>query len=1000
MKVNGKYYWGATPIHRRCLNKYQIAYFVSEYIFCGMMKKLFFVYFLFATATAAAQPNQDRATAWADSVLNSLTPDQRIAQLMVLRLTSYDFKAKTPLYFDSLIKSMVKKYNVGGICLFQGSAVKLGSMVNELQQMAQTPLMVCIDGEWGVGMRLFDSVQALPRQMMLGAVEDQNIVYQYGRLVARQCKRLGVTVNYAPVVDINNNPENPVINERSFGEDKYKVATYGIAYMKGMQDNGIMACAKHFPGHGDVSVDSHFDLPVINKSRQQLDSLELYPFREIFKAGVGSAMIAHLYIPAIDSSANRATSISKKNVTDLMRNELGYQGLTFTDAIEMQGVQKFFPGGEASVQSIIAGNDMLCLPTDVDQTIKKIKEAIDNGTLSWNDINYHCRRVLLAKHQYGGEKITPVDLVNITRDLNQGLSDMKKLVAENAITLLRKKDESLFPLTVADKGKIAFVGVGATGENDLSKRLKAAYGAAIFYFDYKQTKARAASLLSQLKGYNKVIIGVHNYSRKPENNFSLPAPALELIQKLQQNTNCATFVFGNPYAIKNFCSAANLVACYEDDAIIQNAAADFLSGKFSAKGKLPVTVCEQYTFGSGITSGFFLPRKKSNSFHLIDSLAKNAIAKRATPGCVIMAVKDGRIAYHKAFGNFNYDTLAPISVSSVYDMASVTKMCATTIAVMKLFEQGKISLNKPVGEYLPSVKGAGKENLLVKDLLLHQAGLVPFIPFYKEVIDDAGRVRQDIFSEKKSDSFSIEVAANLYMRKEWTDTIFNRILKSPLGLPGKYVYSDNDFIFLAKIVEAITGTTLDKFVYKEFYRPMNLSTAGFKPTAFMPVKNIAPSENEPVFRNQLIHGHVHDPGAAMLGGVAGHAGLFSNAYDMAVIMQMLLNGGTFNGKRYLQKETINTFTAYHNTNSRRGLGFDKPEKDNDKSEEPYPCKSASAASFGHSGFTGTFVWADPTNNLVYVFLSNRLTPDGTNNKLLKMNVRTEILEAFYKVFAQ
>ena len=334
------------------------------------MKKIILLFLAFSFAkNSHAQSNASKAEAWADSALKTLSEDERIAQLMILRLSSYDFKTKTPLYFDSLVAQKVKQYNIGGICLFQGAPAKLAAIVNNLQGMAKTPLMVCIDGEWGVGMRLFDDVQALPHQMMLGAVQDKNIIYQYGKLVAEQCKKLGITVNYAPVVDINNNPNNPVINDRSFGEDKYKVAAYGIEYMKGMQDAGVMACAKHFPGHGDVAVDSHLDLPVINKTMQQLDSLELYPFKEIFDAGVGSVMVAHLYIPAIDSTANRATSISKKNVAGLMRNELGYQGLTFTDALEMQGVQKFFPGGEASVQSIIAGNDMLCLPTDVEQTI-------------------------------------------------------------------------------------------------------------------------------------------------------------------------------------------------------------------------------------------------------------------------------------------------------------------------------------------------------------------------------------------------------------------------------------------------------------------------------------------------------------------------------------------------------------------------------------------------------------------------------------------------------
>ena len=574
------------------------------------MMRYIFLFFLFSiNIIGKAQNYPTKAVTWADSVLNSLNEEQRIAQLMVLRLSSYDFKTKTPIYFDSLVAEKIKQYNIGGICLFQGGPVKLAGIVNNLQGLAKTPVMVCIDAEWGVGMRLFDSVQSLPKQMMLGALQDKKIIYQYGKLVAEQCKRLGITVNYAPVVDVNNNSNNPVINDRSFGEDKYKVAAYGIEYMKGMQDAGVMACAKHFPGHGDVAVDSHLDLPVIKKSMAQLDSLELYPFKEIFKAGVGSVMIAHLYIPAIDSTPNRATSISRKNVTDLMRNQLGYNGLTFTDALEMQGVQKFFPGGEASVQSIIAGNDMLCLPTDVEGTIRKVKDAIANKQLSWDDINYHCKRVLLAKYQYGGEKIAPINAENITIDLNKGVPEMKKLVAENAITLLNKKDNSFFPLMKGDSAKIAFIGIGLSGENDFAKRLKADFNADFFYFDYKQSSSRITSLVAQLKKYKQVIIGIHNYSRKPENNFGISATAIDLVNQLQEKTSSATFIFGNPYSIKNFCNALNLVACYEDDPIIQNAAADFLLGKFSAKGKLPVTVCEQYKFGSGIT-GFFLPQTK------------------------------------------------------------------------------------------------------------------------------------------------------------------------------------------------------------------------------------------------------------------------------------------------------------------------------------------------------------------------------------------------------
>lgn len=953
--------------------------------------------------------NNTAAQAWADSVYNTLTEDQRIAQLMVVRLS--ERTANGIAYYDKKVGELVKQYNIGGVCLFQGGPTWQANAVNRLQAMAQTPILMCIDGEWGLGMR-FDSVTALNKQMMLGAVQDPSIIYQYGRLVGEQCKRAGIQVNYAPVVDVNNNPNNPVINDRSFGEDRFKVAQYGIQYMKGMQDVGVMACAKHFPGHGDVAVDSHYDLPVINKNRGQLDSLELYPFREIFKAGIGSAMVAHLYIPAIDNTANRATSISANNVTGLLRNQLNFQGLTFTDALEMQGVRKYFPDGAASAESLIAGNDMLCLPGDVPLALAKIKAAIKKKRLSWDDIALRCKKVLMAKYVYGLNRVQPVSLNNLWADLNKGIDAMKKTVAENAITLLQKQDDTFFPLQAVQQSpaaakEVAYVGIGLSADNAFAKRMRNAYNADVFYFNYKQDAGRILSMVELIKKrYKKVVIGVHSYARVPANNFGISKSAVGLITQLQQQTNAITFVFGNPYAIKNFCDAKNIVACYEDDEITQHAAADMLEGKIVPKGKLPVTVCDAYQYGAGIAlaSGFFLPRTNPDEVGLdlvelnkIDSLAKNAIANGATPGCVILVVKHGQIAYFKPFGKLSYDEPVPVTTETIYDMASVTKICATTLAIMKLYEQGKINLSKSLGDYLPWVRGSNKENLTLEKILLHEAGLVAFIPFYKETIGVDGAPLPGFYSTTPSDSFAVRVAQDMYMRTAWRDTLYQRILQSPMSAVGKYVYSDNDFIFLGKIAEAVSGQPLDEFVRDEFYRPLGLSATGFKPRDNFPFLRIAPTEQEKAFRQQLLRGDVHDPGAAMFGGVAGHAGLFSDAYGMAVVMQMLLNGGTFNNKRYLQAETIHYFNTYRSATSRRGLGFDKPERDNATRPDPYPCASASPLTFGHTGFTGTCAWADPAKDLVFVFLSNRVNPaGGDNKKLLNMNVRPQIHEAIYK----
>lgn len=971
------------------------------------MKKFLAAICLLASVNTFSQ-SSDKSKIWADSIYKSLSNDERIAQLMVVRLSTYDSKTKQAIFYDDKVSELVKKYNIGGICVFQGSPVKQADIINKLQAQAKTPILMCIDAEWGVGMRMIDSILPLPRQMMLGAMQDASVVYQYGKLVGEQCKRVGLQVNYAPVVDVNNNPNNPVINDRSFGEDKYKVANYGIQYMKGMQDAGVMACAKHFPGHGDVDVDSHYDLPVINKTVAQLDSLELYPFRQIFNAGIGSVMIAHLFIPAIDNTANRATSLSPQNINGLLRNNIGYQGLTFTDALEMQGVKKFYPDGEASVQSLIAGNDMLCLPGDVPLAIEKVNDAIKAGKLTWADIELHCKKVLQAKYQYGLNNYQPINTVNLTADLNAGIPEMRRLVAENAITLVARKDDSFFPLGNWNNNKpndVAFVVVGTKKENALALRMKKDYNAAVLYAeDNVKSKDDIDAFIKKLGAYKKIVIGLHEMGRNAASNFSISPLAVSLVNQLQEKTNSIILQFGNAYAAKNWCNAKNLVICYEDDEIVQNTAADMLQGKIPFKGVLPVTVCKEFTYGKGIVT---VKKKTSNNqwgldlarISKIDSIANDAIEKQAAPGCVVLIVKDGRIAFEKAYGSYEYNHAENMDIASVFDMASVTKICATTISIMKLYDEGKVDLKKKLGDYLPIVRGTNKEHLLISKILLHQAGLVAYIPFYKQTIDSSGVPLPGIYAEKKKTGYSARVANNMYLADAWQDSIQQKILKSPLGPEDKYVYSDNDFIYLGKIVEELSGLTLDNYVRKAFYAPMGLTDIGFKPTQRMPLSRVVPTEQEKIFRRQLIRGDVHDPGAAMMGGVAGHAGLFSTAYDIAAVMQMLMDGGLYNGKRYLQQETVELFTKYQSSISRRGYGFDKPEKDNDKRAEPYPTLSASGQAFGHTGFTGTCTWADPERKLVYVFLSNRVNPDGSNT-LLKMNVRPKIHETIYQAIIE
>ena len=920
---------------------------------------------------------------------------------MVIRLS-----AQTPggaVFYDSAVEADIKKYDIGSVCLFQGNPVRQVNFINHFQQITRTPLMFCIDAETGLGMRMYDSVMKFPDQLTIGAIQDSDLVYGIGRAIGEQCRRAGIQVNYAPVVDINNNPDNPVINFRSFGEDKYKVALFGTKMMQGIQDAGVMACAKHFPGHGDVSVDSHLDLPVIHKSIQELDSLELYPFKKLFEAGVGSVMIAHLSIPAIDTTLHLPTSLSKKNVTGLLRDKLGFKGISFTDALEMKGVSKYFPKGEASAKSLIAGNDMLCLPGDIPGSIKQIRRAIRRGELTWQQLNAKVRKVLLAKYNMGLDKRPEINTANLTPDLNADVKRLRAAVAEKALTLLRLKDSDLLPL---QPGKhIAYVGIGIDSENTFAYLLHKSYGADCYYFGFKEDSSKASEILSSLDNkYDAVVIGLHGFNKYPSNNFGIPFSAFDLLKKIQHQYKSISFIFGNPYVIKNFCDAGNLVECYEDDSIFQKAAVDLLQGKIIPTGSLPVSVCDAFRYGSGIhpKDPFPVTRPESvamSSLELtkIDSIANDAIARQATPGCVVLVARDGKVVFDKAYGYMTYDSIRAVTKGTVYDLASVTKISATTVSIMKLYEEGKLDIYKTLGDYLPWVRGTDKADLPIFKIMLHQAGLNPFIPFYRETIDTLTGIPKPGFFRQEPDSFySVRVADHMFMRKDWIDTMYKRILDSKLTQPDKYVYSDNDFIFMGKVVQQISGMPLDQYAKENFYVPLHMSSTTFKPRGHDSLDLIAPTEDEKYFRLQLLHGDVHDPGAAMFGGVAGHAGLFSNAYDLSQLYEMLLNGGYWDGKRFLKKHTIDFFTAYNSNVSRRGLGFDKPEKDNATSPDPYPCKDASPLTFGHTGFTGICVWVDPKYNLIYIFLSNRVCPyGGSNLKLIHMNVRTKIQEVIY-----
>lgn len=938
-------------------------------------------------------------THWTDSVYLTLSPDERIAQLFMV--AAYSNKDKN--HVDD-IKELVSKYRIGGLIFFQGGPVREAILTNEYQSLSKVPLMISIDGEWGLAMRL-DSTTQFPRQMSLGALQNDTLIYQMGAEIARQCKRLGIHVNLAPVVDINSNPLNPVISNRSFGENKYLVARKAAMYMKGMQDNGVMANAKHFPGHGDTDSDSHKTLPTIKHSKEMLDSLDLYPFKQLMEKGLGSLMVAHLFIPSLDSTKNTASTLSKTIVTGLLKNELKFNGLIFTDALNMKGVSKFYPPGVVNVKALLAGNDVLLFAEDVPTAITEIKKAIAKGDITQEEIDKRCKKILLAKQWCGLDCYKPIELQNLIKDLNTPQADLinRKLV-ESSLTLLQNKN-NLIPLQKLDTLKIASLSLGYKTRNQFQEML--GYYAPVKHFGLDRTAkpSECDSVLKWLKAYDLIIIHVNNTNNSPAKNFGFTDQSSKVLRDVMQQNKTIVNVSANPYIIPRIDSLQNadgIILSYEDNELTQSLSAQLIFGAIGASGKLPVTASTNYKFGTGIQTNslgrfkYTIPEElglSTSDFDRIDTIALYGIKEKAYPGCEILVAKEGKVIYQKSFGYHTYENKRAVTNTDIYDLASVTKIAASAPSLMKMVEEHKIKLDDRLCYHLPELEGTNKANIIIREMMAHQAGLRDWIPFWLHTVKK-GQYKPGIYSKAQSDSFPVRVANDMYIRKNYTDTIYKEIANSEVKEAGRYKYSDLGYYYLKKIIEQKTGMPLNEYVSKKFYTPLGLSTMGYLPRERFELNRIPPTEYDVKFRKQLVHGDVHDQGAAMMGGVGGHAGVFANANDLAILTQMFMQKGEYAGVRYLDTAIVSEFTrCQYCADNRRAVGFDKPETNATK-ESPV-CDCVSYLSYGHSGFTGTITWADPVKNLVYVFLSNRVYPDAEINKLSKLGIRSKIQKEIY-----
>ncbi len=928
---------------------------------------------------------------WVDSVYSSLTLDQKIGQLFMVMA----FSEQGEKHFDQISKNVTEN-EIGGVIFSLGGPLEQTNWLNKLQSKSKIPLLIGMDAEWGVAMRL-DSVQPFPWNMTLGAIQDNKLIEAVGERIGEQAKRLGIHINFAPSVDINTNPKNPIIGNRSFGENKENVSQKGIAFMKGMHKAGILSSAKHFPGHGDTSTDSHLGLPSINFASDRIDEVELYPFKKIINAGISSVMVAHLDIPAIDSGI--PSSLSYKTVQTLLKDSLDFKGLVITDALNMKGASGISPKFGIDVAAFVAGNDVLLIPNDVRLAIKKMKRAFKAKLYTPERLEVSVKKILKAKYLVGLGDYKNISTENLYSDLNTKEDDYLIAKAmQNAITVVNNKDNVL-PL---DKSKTyGYLSLGDDEgtffKNTLIGNIK---------LKSVDSKIQNEQILEQLEPYQEVIISFHRSNASPWKASNFSKKELELIALLAKQHTVILNVFVKPYAlssIKELSEIDALVIGYQNNKESQVATAEILLGKRKSSGRLPVSISSDYPVGHGIDLNG--PSELSESSPLevglnpetlnnIDALAQIAIDSLMTPGMQILVARHGKVVYNKSFGYHTYEKKRPVLNTDLYDLASLTKILTTLPLIINEVDQGTLSLETKLGALNPNWAKSNKSELKIKDVLSHYARLTPWIPFYKETIQEGSlKLNRKYYRKRQSRRYPIKIADNYYGKKSISKLISTKILESKLRDSLEYKYSDLPYFFLKDFLEKRYGKPLDIIARDSIYRPLGLKRTSFNPNENLPNQTIIPSEIDTYFRNQELKGEVHDMGAAMQGGVGGHAGLFSNATEVGIIMQLFLNKGRYGNEKFFDSETFDLFNRclYCEKGNRSGVGFDKPQL----SGRGSTCGCVPKSSFGHAGFTGTYAWADPENELIYVFLSNRTYPTMNNNLLSKHDIRTRIQQYIY-----
>jgi len=961
-----------------------------------MIKKIVFVFLILSFWSSKAQDldplkdsNEFAQKKWVDSMFSTMTIDQKIGQLFMVQAYS-NLDEKHSIGIDSLIE----KYHIGGLIFMQGTPIKQAELTNRYQSKAKTPLLIGFDGEWGLDMRLKNTYR-FPWNMTLGAIRNNKLIEDFGIQLGKHCKRLGIQMNFAPVVDVNTNPENPIIGNRSFGESRENVTEKSISFIKGMQSQKILSSAKHFPGHGDTSTDSHKTLPVLEYEFERLDSIELYPYKELIQNSLTSVMVAHLSVKALEPNSQLPTSLSYNVISNLLKKELKFNGLILTDALNMKGAADYAEPGDIDLAALLAGNDILLIPENVPSSVLKIKSALENKIITEERINYSVEKILKAKYWAGLNKSKLVEIENLQNDLN-AIEDelLHRSLVENSISLLINEN-NIFPIQNLEKKNIAYVKFGDDDGSSFVNMLKNYTNVDVI------SSENLDDLITQLAPYNLVIIGYHKSNLNPWKDYKFLDKDLVWIQEIARLKKVIIDVFASPYSlldIKTFQNIEGLVVSYQNSILAQEISGQMIFGALETKGKLPVSIKNNFAEGHGLIStslkrlAYSIPEEMGMSslkLKKIDSMASIILKEKMAPGMQILVARKGTVIYNKSFGKHSDNESVKVENNHLYDVASMTKILATLPLIMELEEEGEFKIESTLASLLPKLKKTNKGKLTVKEVLSHYGRLQAWIPFYLKTLDSTKHPSEEYYRTELSRKFNLKVSNNLYLRSDYKDSIIDIIAKTDLLDKQQYKYSDLSYFLFKDYLEKYYRKNLNDLTQSHFYKSIGANRTTYLPIEKFDLNEIVPTEKDEYYRYELVHGYVHDMGAAMQGGIGGHAGLFANANDVAKLMQMYLQKGYYGGKRYFQPSTIDTFNHryFEDKKVRKGLGFDKPQL---VEAEKATCSCVSDKSFGHSGFTGTYTWADPESEIVYVFLSNRVYPTAENRGLVNENIRTQI----------